>query len=365
MTVGSSHLVGFAHSSGWLRALQAAGLVVWLAIPAVGLLTQSQAGRIVWTVILVWLPLLIVLIGYHRWRTICPLAWLNQLPGHLRQASTRRMPRWLERHYYYVPLVIFTACLWLRLIWINDDGTGIAVFFIGLSLVAIGVGELTTGKTWCNYLCPVMFIEKIYTEPCGLQRTANSRCYPCTACKRVCPDIDQTKAYWKEIDLPSKRIAYFAYPGLVVGFYMCDSAAAGWFFLPWIPRAAAALVTLVASAGISWAIFARGVMPLVSWRLERNQLTSDKRSLALGIAAFTAFIAFYFFALQQAMPKSDWLLIPADLLTLCVATASLVRRLAAISPKRPIADPSFVPPRDHMFLPRESVRIGIARLRQR
>ena len=33
-----------------------------------------------------------------------------------------------------------------------------------------------TGKTWCNYVCPVSFVEKLYTEPRGLRDTPNSQC---------------------------------------------------------------------------------------------------------------------------------------------------------------------------------------------
>src|SRR5207249_4474242 len=128
---------------------------LWLAVPFVGLAVQALAGRLVWTVAVAGLPLFIVLAGYHRWRRICPLAWFSQLPARLGHPGTRRAPRWLERRYYYVSLAAFTFGLWLRLVWTNGDGLAIALFFVGLSLVALLVGALTTGKTWCNYLCPV------------------------------------------------------------------------------------------------------------------------------------------------------------------------------------------------------------------
>ena len=73
----------------------------------------------------------------------------------------------------------------------NGDGPALAIFFIGISLVALVFGLLFTGKTWCNYICPVSFIEKIYTEPHGLRETRNSQCVKCTDCKKACPDINQ------------------------------------------------------------------------------------------------------------------------------------------------------------------------------
>jgi hypothetical protein len=347
----------------WVGPLQCAALLVWLTVPVLGLLAQPLAGRFVWTGIVTTLPLLIVFIGYYRWRTICPLAWLNQLPIRLGRASRRRMPTRVERHYYYIPLATFTAGLWLRLIWINGDGDSIAMFFVGLSILAMLLGKMTSGKTWCNYLCPVSMIEKIYTEPCGLRQTENSQCAVCTACKKTCPDINQGNAYWSEINLGSKRVAYFAYPGLVFGFYLYyflqsgtwdyyfgggsldepgllgrafapgyDGVSAGFFFLPWVPRAIAALVTLLVCAGMSWTIFARGVMPATGWWITRRHLTADRNNAVLATAALVAFVVFYAFAWQAMFHTVDWLALVAEMLTICVAIVSLVRRLEVGQP---------------------------------
>jgi polyferredoxin len=98
-----------------------------------------------------------------------------------------------------------------------------------LALTALLAGVVYTGKTWCNYLCPLSFIEKIYTEPQGLRETPNSQCEPCTACKKACPDINAENGYWKEIDCRSKRWVYYAFPGLVFGFYL-------YFYVPYRPH---------------------------------------------------------------------------------------------------------------------------------
>jgi hypothetical protein len=276
----------FATAERRFDSLRWPALAVWLGIPVIGFAAQPIAGRIVWTVAVAALPLFIVLIGYHRWRRICPLAWVNQIPARLGRAGTLRMPVWLEQHYYYISLGGFVLGLWLRLTWTNSDGVAIALFFTGLSVLALVAGALTTGISWCNYLCPVSFIEKVYTEPIGLRQTQNSQCTTCTACKKACPDINEENAYWKDIDLPSKRTAYFAYPGLICGFYLYyflqsgtwdyyfggswtdqpgviwhaflpgqDAATAGFFFLPWIPRALGAVVPLLTCAAVSWLAF--------------------------------------------------------------------------------------------------------------
>src|SRR5215212_1803982 len=285
----------------WVAPIRWSALAVWLSIPAFALLAQPYAGRIVWTVAVASLPLFIVLVGYHRWRRICPLAFINQIPVRLLRPGTRRMPPWVEEHHQYIPLALFVAGLWLRLTATNGDGAAIAAFFVALSLVALVFGAIFTGKSWCQYVCPVSFIEKIYTEPHGLRETRNSQCTTCTACKTACPDINQENSYWKELGSRSKRVAYFAYPGLVFGFYFYyflqsgtwdyyfsgdwtdepgllataflpghDAGTAGFAFLPAVPRALASILTLGPCAGASYLLFSR-LEPLVErWRRARH-----------------------------------------------------------------------------------------------
>src|SRR5204862_237846 len=126
----------------------------------------------------------------------------------------------------------------------------------------------------------------IFAEPPGLRETKNSQCTKCTACKKSCPDINEENGYWKEIGLRPKRFVYFAFPGLVFGFYFYyylqagtwdyyfngewtkqamiihwaflpghDAETAGFFFAPALPRAAAAILTLAVCALASYSLF--------------------------------------------------------------------------------------------------------------
>ena len=192
---------------------------MFIAVPIFAYFFQDYAGGVVWTILVASLPIFIVLVGYHRWRRICPLAFFAQLPARLKRPGTRKAGPWLEANYYYVVFCVFFVSLWLRLIATNGDGHAIMAFFVVLSLTALLFGMLYTGKTWCNYICPVSFIEKIYTEPHGLRETPNSQCAKCTACKKSCPDINEENGYWKDIDSRPKRFVYYAFPGLVFGFY--------------------------------------------------------------------------------------------------------------------------------------------------
>lgn len=313
----------------WVEALRWCALPVFLALPVVGYLAPNLAGRIVWTIILPVIPLLLVLAGYHRWREICPLAWFSQLAARLGHPGERRASAWLQANYYYVAFAVFFVSVWFRLVAMNGHGQALASFLLVLSLAALIYGAVYTGKTWCNYICPVSFIEKIYTEPRGVRPTPNSQCEKCTACKPACPDINEENGYWKEILSAPKRFVYLAFPGLVFSFYFYyylqsgtwnyyfsgawtnepealrnaflpgyDSLTAGFYFLPSMPRALAAVLTLAVGGLLSFALLSL-TERLLGARLQQRGVGMDEagvRHLMFTIAAFAAFITFYSFA---------------------------------------------------------------------
>ena len=351
----------------WVEPIKWAALVVFLAVPAFAHLPAMQpfAGRIVWTVVVAALPLFIVLIGYHRWRRLCPLAFFSQIPVRLRRPGVKKVSAWIEGNYYYVTFGIFFVSLWLRLISTNGDGHAIAAFFALIALAALIFGAFYTGKTWCNYICPLSFIEKIYTEPHGLRETPNSQCAKCTACKKLCPDINEENGYWKEITSIPKRFVYFAFPGVVFGFYFYyylqsgtwsyyfgtpegvrwvnqpkvihwafmpghDAETAGFFFLPVVPRAVAAVLTLALCALATLLLLSWLETLIGPWLKRRDAETDDARvrHVMFSVAAFMAFVTFYSFAGAPTLWKAPWVVPQLFIVTVVLtATLFLARRL--------------------------------------
>jgi hypothetical protein len=344
----------------WVRPVRKAALAVFVVVPFFAFFIPRFAGRVVWTVVIAALPLFIVLVGYHRWRRICPLAFVAQIPTMLKRPGRRKVPAWLEECYYYVPWSVFVVSLWLRLIATNGSGRAITAFFVAIAGVALACGFLFTGKTWCNFACPVSFIEKIYTEPHGLRETANSQCEKCTACKRSCPDINEENSYWKETGLASKRFAAFSFPGLVFGFYSYyylqagtweyyfggqwtyqpgmirtaflpghDAETAGFFFLPVVPRAAASFVTLILCGLAAYCLFASLEAPVRRWLQRRDSQVDETRvrHVQFTAAAFTAFLTFYTFAGAPTLRRVPGLTHLFAVVVAVVATVSVVRRL--------------------------------------
>ncbi|HET7737486.1 MAG TPA: hypothetical protein VFK32_02830, partial [Tepidiformaceae bacterium] len=301
--------------SPWQQRTRAVLVVGYVAAIAIGLTTDALP-RLFWTMLLPLLPVSIVVMGFPNWRRICPLAFFGELGRLLNRGTQRRVPKWFERWFFPVTFGFLLSMLLLRLVATNGDGVWLGGLLIALALAAFLTNRIFTGKTWCNFLCPVSLVERIYKEPNSLPEVSNSQCVRCTACKKHCPDIDQENAYWQDITSPGRRVAMFAFPGLVLAFYTYywlrhgdweayfDGrwtrlpvtselvAGAGFFFAPQVPAIWAALATLLVFSAISYVVFL-GIEALVGRRIVDEE---RRRHLTLTLAAFTAFSAFYFFA---------------------------------------------------------------------
>lgn len=320
------------------RWIIAARVVMVLALAATvpTLLAVEHGNRILWTMAIASLPLFWVVAGYHVWRRICPLAVVGQLGRLLGRPGTRKVDGWLAENYLFLQLGLMIVGLTLRLTVTNGSAVWLSGFLITVVVAAAIVSLIYGGKTWCNFICPVGVVEKMYTEPARNAAGAgelSSQCSPCVACKKHCPDIDLEQGYWKE--LPDRgRLVYFAWPGLVVAFYVYYWLYAGtwdyyfsgawtyertqpqtWLddgfhFIGGIPRVVAAPLTLIVFGAASALLFVG--LEKLAWKLSarRRPQAADVaeaklqlRHQMLAVAGFTAFNAFYFFAGQPSLRR--------------------------------------------------------------
>lgn len=321
---------------GWVTAARVV-LVLALCATIPTILGVRHGNRILWTIAIASLPLFFVVGGYHLWRRICPLAVAGQLGRLVGRPGTRKVGDWLGERYVYVQFGILFFALSLRLIATNGTPAVLAGFLAAIVVAAAITSFVFAGKTWCNFICPVGIVEKIYTEP---SRTAtggdaNSQCAPCVACKKHCPDIDLEGGYWKEVEERPRRLVYFMWPGVVTAFYVyywlvagtwdyyftgawayeTDQASRwldpGFHFAPLdvIPRVVAAPLTLAVFGLASFLVFALGERLAVARATRGHEPDSPQarearsrvRHRALVLAGFLAFNAFYFFAGQPSL----------------------------------------------------------------
>jgi cyclic nucleotide-binding protein/HEAT repeat protein/4Fe-4S binding protein len=349
------------------RWIVAARLVMVVALAATipTVLGVRHGNRLVWTVCIAALPAFWMTFGYHLWRRICPLAVAGQLGRLAGRPGTRKMGDWMGRNYLLVQLGVMIIALSLRLVATNGSEVWLAGFLGAVVLVAAVTSFVYAGKTWCNFLCPVGVVEKIYTEPAkrALPPTElTSQCSPCVACKKHCPDIDLEQGYWKEATDQPRRVAYFAWPGIVAGFYvyyylvsgswgyyfsgawayerdLADKALTpGFTFAPAIPRVLAAPLTLVVFGVASYVLFAAVERLILAARMNslpveadaetRGAVVARVRHGMLAFAGLVAFNAFYCFAGQPTLQRlPHWTVTAWGLVVVFASTAIFMRRL--------------------------------------
>lgn len=291
-----------------------------------------RANRIFWTMALPLVPFFMVAFGYYVWRRMCPISMFAKLGARLPRTKQRRVPPWFERWGYMVIFGTMFFSLGVRLLFINGSGMWLSIWLLIILASAFVTGVIFTGKTWCNFFCPIAIIEKVYTEPTGMgpgARADNSQCKRCTACKRHCPDIDVEMGYWKEKDVFSRRMATYGWPGLVFAFYFAywlykghwgyyfdgtwtrepnewrKILGPGFFFAPYIPKLFAVYLSLLGPTVVSWLVFF-GLEKLLTRRF------GPERGVhyTLSLAAFSAFNIFYIFAGQptwRKLPGGAWI----------------------------------------------------------
>ncbi|MDT8340693.1 MAG: hypothetical protein RQ751_04200 [Longimicrobiales bacterium] len=236
-TLPSSRSFPTSASDSLWRVAQGAGLVATLGLLA-GLVLSPQATlRILWYGIIPVLPA-VFLIHPGIWRNVCPLATLEILPQ--RRAGGVRLERDGARRALVVGLVLLAVLVPARRLLFNSDGPWLAGVIVGVALLALLLGLGSHRKArFCNALCPVLPVEKLYGQS-PLLSVPNPRCAPCTACTASgCLDLVPTRAALEMAD-PGDRggsrwlltpfgIFAAAFPGFVVAYYLLgDVPASAW-----------------------------------------------------------------------------------------------------------------------------------------
>ncbi|MGK7949293.1 MAG: calcium-binding protein [Xenococcaceae cyanobacterium] len=217
---------------------------------------HSIAAQVFWALIVPIGVIILLVFGHELWRRICPLSFLSQIPRALgiQRKQKRVNPHtgkvsyvlarvqknaWLARNYLYLQFSLLYLGICARILFVNSVGWVLALFLLGSIGLAILVGYLYDGKTWCNYFCPMAPVQKIYGEPRGIltskahehsnKTITQSMCRvidsdgkeqsACVACQTPCIDIDSERTYWDGIDKPDRKLLYYGYIGLVFSFY--------------------------------------------------------------------------------------------------------------------------------------------------
>ncbi len=231
-----------------------------VCIPVQGVCLEETpyalAAPLFWGAIVPSAIFILLIFGHQLWRRICPLSFLSQIPRALGwQRQHRRVDEktgkiryelvkvkkdsWLARNHLYLQFGLFYLGLCSRILFVNSNRLALAIFLIATILSAIIVGYLYSGKSWCQYFCPMAPVQKIYAEPRGLltkeipqglrPAITQSMCRTidkegkehsaCVGCKSLCMDINAERSYWEKIGNPEQKFLYYGYLGLVFGYF--------------------------------------------------------------------------------------------------------------------------------------------------
>jgi len=308
-------------------------------------------ARIFWGMIVPMVIVILLVFGHEAWRRICPLSFMSQIPRALGLQRNRLVKEnsWLHRNHLYLQFGLLFVGLNLRLLLVNSDRLLLGIFLLLTILSAITVGFLYDGKTWCNYICPMGPVQMIYSEPGGLlsskahtappKTITQSMCRTrdkngkeksaCVACNSPCIDIDAERSYWEGINQSDRKLLYYGYVGLVIGFYLYFWLYSGnlsfissgvWnetnqlatllspgFYtsgkaLP-IPKLLAVPLTLAVFAGATYAIglWAEKAYKRYNKRFKYRLSVEQAHNRAFAIATFLAFNLLFFLGVRPTL----------------------------------------------------------------
>jgi polyferredoxin len=311
----------------------------------------------------------LLVFGHEFWRRICPLSFFAQLPRLL--GKQRRLKRthpktgqvryelakidpdsWLGRNYLYFQFGLLYLGVSLRVLFFDSNRLVFGVFLLLVLGSAMVVGYLYAGKTWCHYFCPMAPVQVFYGEPRGLlSSTAHegdrvlitqSMCRrvgtegneesACVACNSPCLDIDAERSYWDGLKKSDRKLLYYGYAGLVVGYFLSYYFYAGnWNYLlsgawtyssdPWsllfapgvylfgraiaIPRIASVPLIIGLSTVLGYLVGLSAEKIFKTFQLRRNPKlnTEQLQHQIFTLCTFTIFNLFFVFAGRSYLNK--------------------------------------------------------------
>jgi hypothetical protein len=186
--------------------------------PAVGL-------AIMWNILIPLVPALVVL-APGVWRNLCPMATVSLLPRHLGFSRRKVLPPQWAGVLTLTSLGALFIIVPLRHPLLNTNAElTVLVLLLSASLAFIMGVVFEWRSGWCNSLCPIHQVEKLYGSS-PLTSFRNARCDVCSNCTTPCPDSTRSMNPTISYPVRSGKISGHLLVGSLVGFIW------GWFRLP-------------------------------------------------------------------------------------------------------------------------------------
>ena len=195
-----------------------AGLVLW----------PDQSLHLLWNMVIPILPA-VFLVNPLLWRNVCPLATLNELGGKRRDAPVPSQGLLVAG--WGVGIVLLLLMVPARHFLFNEQGAVLAWTIGGVAVLALATGFLASRRAgFCNTLCPVLPVEKLYGQS-PLLRIGTSRCADCNRCTATgCIDLAGRKSLAQSLPGPRggqwmvSPVGIFValFPGFIYGYFTTE-----------------------------------------------------------------------------------------------------------------------------------------------
>ena len=251
--VGALPGTGLWTIAQWVGIALTGGLLTGLVI------APELSLDILWNAVIPVLPA-VFMISPALWRNVCPLATLNTLSGRAR--GKMKPDGALATTVQIGGIVLFFVMVPARRFVFNTDGLTLAVVIVAVAALALTLGFVFTSKAgFCNGVCPVLPVEKLYGQR-PLIQIGNPRCQPCVMCTRVgCMDRTPNDAVRQVLGAKADSKAWLLTPfGVFAGVF--PGFVWGYFTLTDVPLAEAGAVYLHV---LQWMAASYTLTSLIVW----------------------------------------------------------------------------------------------------
>lgn len=283
MTAVSITLPLSTRSPLW-RAARVAGLVLTGVLLA-GLWGAPRLTlHILWDMVIPLVPA-VLLLNPIIWRNLCPLASLNAATGN--RVGQRFPGRSLTRASWAGGLVLLGVMVPARRFLFNENGPVLLTTIAAVAGLAVVMGTVFSRRSgFCNALCPVLPVEKLYGQA-PLLAVPTARCPSCNLCSPSgCIELAGAKSLAQTIGPLRRRETWYrsplggfaaAFPGFVLGYFTTTNG----------PLASAPDVYLRIGA---WSIASFGLVALTT------AIFGLAATRMLPVLAALAFMLYYWFS---------------------------------------------------------------------
>jgi hypothetical protein len=240
------------------RAAQIAGVLLTVVLLAGLLIRPDLTLHVLWDMVIPILPA-VFLVNPMLWRNACPLATLNTWSG--ARVGSRMLGAERSSQMWTIGIVLLAVLVPARRFLFNTQGPALAATILAVGLLALAAGLLFSRRAgFCNALCPVLPVEKLYGQA-PLLRVPTQRCADCSLCTPVgCIDLASTKVVAQTVGRARRDSGWVAtpfgifaaaFPGFIIGYFTLENGGLATAGSVYAQIAMAALVSYVIVAGIT------------------------------------------------------------------------------------------------------------------